>query len=202
MWSSTFFQLVSMTAIFSAQVMAGDRQVTPTSDLGFEYSVSEKGLSQFKTSGGFFSQVSCSKEDKSIEIVQINNPVETLDSYEAVLSMWENQSELTVGDLRHVKYDKVITDADIQILDRAFATFDYGYDASTTKEVSAINVSRDSSIYAGIWASLRATSFGQDAIKMCTQFQLLDNFYITSFDFGKTGVNDRWITVNFEVSYD
>ncbi|PHH49113.1 hypothetical protein CFIMG_006449RA [Ceratocystis fimbriata CBS 114723] len=94
-----------MAAMFSTQVLAGDRKVRTLSSLGLE--VDERGgtgLKHVTNSEGFFAQVLVSVTDKAIAVDAIENPKGSFDSYEAILSIWEDQSKLDVGSLEQIKY--------------------------------------------------------------------------------------------------
>ncbi|KKF92560.1 hypothetical protein CFO_g4874 [Ceratocystis platani] len=184
-----------MAALFSTQVLAGDRKVPRPSDLGLQ--IPDHGKyhwREVRTSEGFVTEVYVSKESKFIEVDYVLNPTNTFKSYEALLSIWEDQSQLTVGNLEQIMHDRVVG-SDLNIIDEALTAL--GHNPSDDNTIYGIDISRDSSTHAEIWNSLTKASFAKDAIEMCTQFQDMSNRYVKSFEIGKDPESNRWVHVKF-----
>ncbi|KAL2889444.1 hypothetical protein HOO65_030945 [Ceratocystis lukuohia] len=200
MWFSGFPHLVFMAAILCTLAAAErDRAVRYATTLKLEFSKPEKGWKQVKGPGDFFAEVYVSRQDKYISVSQMLNPGGIFDSYEALLSIWERESGLSAGQLRRIKYYDVNEESDVSIFDDIFTAFDY--DPSQDEGIPEISIERDNDLYKDQWKSLRTTTFGSDAIDICTEFEETDGLYIESFDIGREGYNERWIRVNFEMNH-
>ncbi|KKF94062.1 hypothetical protein CFO_g3585 [Ceratocystis platani] len=123
----------------------------------------------------------------------MSNDENLVDSDEALLSIWEHDSGLDAGELRHVKFNNIDLDSDVEVLDEAFEKFGYDPRKPNNYNIPAIAVQKSNTV----WDSLRTTSFGQDAIKMSTRYRGTKNLYIQSFDIGRAGRDERWARVNF-----
>ncbi|PHH49082.1 hypothetical protein CFIMG_007983RA00001 [Ceratocystis fimbriata CBS 114723] len=112
-------QLAFMAAMFSAQAIAGDKKVPPPSDLGLKISDGKfYGQKDVTSDVDFSADVYVTKGLRSIQVEKLNNPQNILKSYEAVLSIWKDQSELTLENLEHISYNIVLGD-EIGIINRA-----------------------------------------------------------------------------------
>ncbi|KAL1887444.1 hypothetical protein Cpir12675_006539 [Ceratocystis pirilliformis] len=174
-----------------------NRAVRYASVLELEFFDSGNGWKQIQGPGDFYAEVFVSREDKYIAVSEMLNPGREYDSYEALLSIWEHESDISAGQLQSIKYYNVNKESDVGIFDDVFASFDY--DPNEDYKISDISIERESTIYNHHWKALRTTTFGSDAIDICTEFKETDGFYIQSFDVGRTGYNGRWIRVNFKV---
>ncbi|KAL2889448.1 hypothetical protein HOO65_030949 [Ceratocystis lukuohia] len=198
MWFSGFPRLVFMAAILSAAKK--DRVVRYASTLKLVFSSpGDDGWKLVKGPGDFFAEVYVSQVDKYIAVSQMLNPGQVFDSYEAVLSIWEHESGLGAERLRRIKYYDVNHESDISIFNDVFTEF--GYDPKEEEGIPEVSIERENDLYDYQWQSLRRTSFGSDAIDICTEFQETDGLYIESFDIGRDGYNGRWIRVNFEMNH-
>ncbi|KAL2889446.1 hypothetical protein HOO65_030947 [Ceratocystis lukuohia] len=175
---------------------AGDRVIPYTTSLGLEFSSrANDGWRLVKGPDGFSAEVYVSSDDKYIAVSHMVYDDGKYDSYEALLSIWERESGFGASRLQRIKYYNVNKRSDISIFDQIFARFDYD-----PEEDDEISIKRDDELYADHWMSLRSTTFGSDAIDICTEFKETEGMYIASFDIGKTGYDGRWIRVNFEMN--
>ncbi|KAL2889445.1 hypothetical protein HOO65_030946 [Ceratocystis lukuohia] len=197
MWFSGLPRLAFMAAMLCSLAAAErNRVVSSASELELEFSRPDDGWKQVKGPGKFFADVLVSEEKKYILVSQMRNPGQIFDSYEALLSIWERESGLSAGQLRRIKYYDVNQESDVDIFDEIFTAFDY--DPSQDDRIPEISIERDSDLYEYQWKSLRRTSFGSDAIDICTEFEETEGLRIESFDIGMEHYNKRWIRVNLE----
>ncbi|KAL2884608.1 hypothetical protein HOO65_100012 [Ceratocystis lukuohia] len=195
MWLPKLVQSLFMAALLSTQVMAGDKKVPLPSELGLDIPKhDENGWKEVTTSDGFYAKIFVSYEFNYIEIDSVRNPTTSFKSYEALMSIWENQSRLTVGSLDMIMYDNIIG-PDMIIIDEALKMF--GFDPSAEEMILAIQISRDSG-HNEIWDFLSAASFAQDAVEMCDQFQDMDNRYIRAFQIGSHYDASKWVRIDFD----
>ncbi|PHH53450.1 hypothetical protein CFIMG_008224RA00001 [Ceratocystis fimbriata CBS 114723] len=120
MWFSSFLQLGFVATMFYSPVTATDRPVQHVSDLKLEFSDSPQGWRLFDGPGEFSASVSVSALEKSMTISQMSNDENLVDSDEALLSIWEHDSGLDAGELRHVKFNNIDLDSDVEVLNEAF----------------------------------------------------------------------------------
>ncbi|KAL2886895.1 hypothetical protein HOO65_050016 [Ceratocystis lukuohia] len=195
-----FIQSLFMAALLSTQVIAGDKQVPRARDLALYIPKDgQYGWKEVRTTEGFFAKVYISQECKFIEVDKIENPTDDFKSYEALLSIWEHQSGLTVKSLQRIIYDNNVgSDADI-IID---ALKKLGRDPVVEGAIYGVEVSRDSSDQAEIWDLLSRASFAKDAVKICTEFQEMSNRYIHSYKIGKYPDSRLWVHVVFSTKHD
>ncbi|KAL2884592.1 hypothetical protein HOO65_110063 [Ceratocystis lukuohia] len=196
----TSFKLVFMAALFSTQAIAGDQKVPTLSNLGLEITELEgTSLKCAKNSEGFFAQVYVTAENKAIEVEVIKNPKDSFKSYEAVLSIWKDQSKLDVGSLKQIKYSDVQGD-DFYIIDAILKKS--GYDPNGEWSHSGRIISKDSPTDTKAWNLLCKASFAKDAMEMCAKFEGMEKLYVESFQVGRDDGMWRWVKIKFATTCD
>ncbi|KAL2886487.1 hypothetical protein HOO65_060317 [Ceratocystis lukuohia] len=183
MWLPNFSQLALMAAIFSTQAIAGDKRVPLPSDLGITISQGRyPGKIYASGDGGFHAQFYVTIGSKSIQVMELDNPEHIFKSYEAVLSVWEDQSKLTLKSLDYIVYYQV-DDADSKKIDEAIKLF--GRDPNGERSIYGLTVSRDSPTDTEAWNHLIAASFAKDAEEICAEYKKMKARYIESFEIEK-----------------
>ncbi|KAL2886168.1 hypothetical protein HOO65_070630 [Ceratocystis lukuohia] len=195
MWLPKFAQLLFTAVLLSTQVIAGDRQVTRARELGLYIPQdTQYSWKEVKETEGFVASVFVSKSLKYIEVQTMENPTNDFKSYEALLSIWEHQTKLTIGSLNKIKYNQV-NGPDKIIINTALEKL--GYSLSGRKSITSDKISRDSSDHAEVWNLLSTASFGKDAVEICTEFKDMSNRYIQSFEIGRNCDFDKWVEITF-----
>ncbi|KAL2886159.1 hypothetical protein HOO65_070621 [Ceratocystis lukuohia] len=195
MWCSKSIQSLFMAAFLSTQVFAGDEKVPRPSDLGLHIpKQGEYGWKEVETTEGFFTKVYVCEEPGFIEVASIENPKNNFKSYQALMSIWEHESRLTVASLAKIMYDNAVG-TDQVIINEALRML--GYDPLGTKVIYGIEISRDSPDHAEIWNLLSRTSFAKDATQICTEFQDMSNRYIQSYKIGRYYDTQKWMHITF-----
>ncbi|KKF92425.1 hypothetical protein CFO_g5223 [Ceratocystis platani] len=124
------------------------------------------------------------------------NEHNVLDSNEALLSIWEREAKLSAGRLQRIKYYDVNEMSDVSTFNNIFQAF--GYDPNADEGIPEIKIARDDTAH----QHLRETTFGSEAIDICTEFKETEGMYIAGFDIGRDGSDGRWIRVNLFMEGD
>ncbi|KAL2886893.1 hypothetical protein HOO65_050014 [Ceratocystis lukuohia] len=190
-----FIQSLFMAALLSTEVIAGDKQVPRPHELGLYIPKDDKdGWKEVTTPDGFFAKVFAAKNPNFIEVSLLENPTGALRSYEALLSIWEYQTGLTVRSLEEIMYDCVVG-PDMDIINKALELL--GYNPSGTDVIFGSEISKDSSEHSEVWDLLSTASFATDAVELFTEFQDMRNRYIESFKIGRFYDSDKWVHIRF-----
>ncbi|KAL2889437.1 hypothetical protein HOO65_030938 [Ceratocystis lukuohia] len=192
MWLPGFSSLVFMISICCTLIAAKD-DIHEASDLGLEFFEPKRGWMKVTSPDGFFAEVYISAGAGYVAVSGMING-NSVTSYEALLSTWKHEAGNSAAYIREIKY-YVDRSADITTLDKAFREFDYKPEEED--EIPEISIKRGTRLYGHLWESLRGTSYGSDAINICTEFEETDGLYIESIDFGRSSRNARWIKFNF-----
>ncbi|KAL2890645.1 hypothetical protein HOO65_010003 [Ceratocystis lukuohia] len=194
MWLLKFVQPLFMAALLSTQVIAGDKQVPCPHDLGLNIPQHDKhGWKEVTSSDGFFATVFIAKKPSFIDVSSMQIPTATFKYYEAVLSIWADQTGLSVRNLDLITYQDV-AGPDMVIIRDALEIL--GYNPSGVDSVFGIDISKDSPKDTEVWNLLSTTSFAKDAVEICNEFQEMSNRYIESFRVGRYG-SDKWVSIRF-----
>ncbi|KAL2890646.1 hypothetical protein HOO65_010004 [Ceratocystis lukuohia] len=190
-----FFQSACMGSLLCTQVTGGDKTVPRPSDLGLQILEHvDDGWKVVTTTEGFSAKVYVCEEPRYIEIASVKNPTNDFKSYEALMSIWEHESKLTVASLDKIMYEN-FEGSDLVMIDRALMNLDE--DPLGIMPIRGIEISKDSSDHAEIWDTLSATSFAQDAVEICNQFQDMRDRYIQSFKIGRYLDTGKWLQIVF-----
>ncbi|KAL2886497.1 hypothetical protein HOO65_060327 [Ceratocystis lukuohia] len=192
MWLSNFSQLAFMAAILSTQAIAGDKEVSLPRDLGIGISNGIiRGTKIVTSNEGFSAQFYVTEGLPSIQIETLNNPSNTFKSYEAVLSVWKDQSKLPLKSLEYfVYYDVEI--ADSRKIDEAIKL--YGHDPFVEQSIYGIHVSPTDT---EAWNHLITASFAKDAQEICAEYREMSDRYIKKFGIGTDCDSGRWVRIHF-----
>ncbi|KAL2885555.1 hypothetical protein HOO65_070017 [Ceratocystis lukuohia] len=194
-------QLAFVAAMFSAQAIAGDKKVPPPSDLGLKISDGKYyGWKDITSDVDFSAYVYVTKGLQSIQVEKLKNPENILKSYEAVLSIWKDQSELTLEDLDHISYNNVPS-PDLEIVDKALRT--KGRDPFKENPIYGVTISRDSEADEEAWNHLITASFAKEAEEICDEYEGMSNRYIKSFVIGvDCDYHNRFVSIYFGTKGD
>ncbi|KAL2890648.1 hypothetical protein HOO65_010006 [Ceratocystis lukuohia] len=193
MWLPNFIQPLFMAVLLSTQVIAGDKKVPRPRELGL-YIPKDGPWKEVITTDGFFAKVYVSEDPNFIEVASMKNPTADFKSYEALLSIWEYESRLTVRSLKWIMYADVVG-TDRVIINGALEKL--GHDLSGPAQILGTEISRDSPEHAEIWNSLSTASFAKEAVEICTEFKDMSNRYIQSFKIGRYCDFDIWVHIKF-----
>ncbi|KAL1887447.1 hypothetical protein Cpir12675_006542 [Ceratocystis pirilliformis] len=195
MWLLNLSRLAFMAVIFSAQAIAGNKKVPLPSSLGIEISDGKYyGRKHVTSNVGFSARVFVTENLKSIQIEKIDNPGNIVKSYEAVLSIWKDQSKLTPESLEYISYYDVPI-LEIGIINEAMKA--KGRNPFEENPIYGITISRDSVDDTEAWNHLITAPFAKDAEEICNQYEEMSNRFIESFRIGVDCDFNRWVSINF-----
>ncbi|KAL2886890.1 hypothetical protein HOO65_050011 [Ceratocystis lukuohia] len=195
MWLPKFIQSLFMLALLSTQVIAGNKDVPRPSQLGLSIHQKDKyGWQKVTNDDGFFTKVFVAKDPSFIQASSLQNPTATLKSYQALLSIWESQTRLTVRNLEQIMYTRIVGE-DMLIINQALEML--GHDPSGTKSIFGIVISKNSPKHAKIWDLLSTASFATDAVEICAEYREMSNRYVESFKIGRYHDSDKWVHIKF-----
>ncbi|KAL2886892.1 hypothetical protein HOO65_050013 [Ceratocystis lukuohia] len=195
MWLPNVVQSLFTVALLSTQVIAGNKRIPPPYQLGLSIPRNDKSTwMEITNNDGFSTTVLVSKDPSCIQVCSLENPKATFKSHEALLSIWENQTKLTVRSLEQIMYTSIVGN-DMVIIDQALEML--GHDPSGTMALFGFVVSKNSPEDTEIWNLLSTASFATDAVEMCDEYRDMSNRYVESFKIGRYEDSDKWVHIKF-----
>lgn len=198
----TLLQLL-ITALFYTQVVAERRAVRTASTLGLKiYTQVGDNYIRVTGPGDFDAELLIDKYDHRIVVANIENPGQVFKAREALLSVWEDQSETSASNLRGIKYITISEPSVVTVLDTIWVTQGLDPEDEDDYNIDPMTVERPGNNEEDWrYTMLRNNNaFGSGAVSICLDYTETANHYIDSFTFGRVGYEGRWLEISFGVN--